>query len=75
MRTTTVSLNPFSLLMEPELVLQAMERSQGLRGLSRNTFRPLDKPLIPYATRPVSDMNFDLEIDAAEDDLEYELND
>lgn len=49
MRTTAISLNPFSLMMEPESVLQAMERSQSLRGLRRRTLRPLDKPLIPYA--------------------------
>lgn len=49
MRTNAISLNPFSLMMEPESVLQAMERSQSLRGLRRRQLRPLDKPLIPYA--------------------------
>lgn len=48
MRTPAISLNPFSLMMEPEIVLQAMERSQELRGLRRHKLRPLDKPLIPY---------------------------
>jgi hypothetical protein len=48
MRTNAISLNPFSLMMEPESVLQAMERSQSLRGLRRRQLRPLDKPLIPY---------------------------
>ena len=47
MTTTTLALNPFSLIMEPELVLQTMERSQQLRGLRRHKLRPLDKPLIP----------------------------
>lgn len=75
MRTNTVSLNPFSLLMEPEVVLQAMERSQGLRGLRRQKYRPLDKPLIPYAKSHTAAIDFDLEIDAAEDELAYELND
>lgn len=42
------TLNPFSLMMEPELVLQTMEQSQQLRRLRRRTLRPLDKPLIPY---------------------------
>ncbi len=48
-RTNPISLNPFSLMMEPEVVLQAMERSPSLRGLRRHKLRPLDKPLIPYA--------------------------
>lgn len=48
-RTNPISLNPFSLMMEPELVLQAMERSTSLRKLRRHQLRPLDKPLIPYA--------------------------
>ena len=79
MRTTTVTLNPFSLLMEPELVLQAMERSQGLRGLRRQKFRPLDKPLIPYSKSHAARIEFDLDIEASvgelEDELAYELND
>lgn len=48
MKDAAVALNPFSLMMEPELVLQTMERSQQLRRLRRRTLRPLDKPLIPY---------------------------
>jgi hypothetical protein len=47
MRTATTSLNPFSLMMEPERVLQTMERSAQLRGLKRHKLHPLDKPLIP----------------------------
>jgi hypothetical protein len=52
MITSTISLNPFSLMMEPEIVLQAMERSQSLRKLRRQKFHPLDKPLIPYKNLP-----------------------
>ena len=47
MRTDAIILNPFSLMMEPELVLQTMERSTQLRGLKRHKLHPLDKPLIP----------------------------
>ncbi len=47
MRTAITSLNPFSLMMEPERVLQTMERSVQLRGLKRHKLHPLDKPLIP----------------------------
>jgi hypothetical protein len=53
MRTNPISLNPFSLMMEPEVVLQTMERSQTLRGLRRHQLRPLDKPLIPHSKTPV----------------------
>jgi hypothetical protein len=54
MRTNAISLNPFSLMMEPEVVLKAMERSQTLRGLRRHQLRPLDKPLIPLSSTPVA---------------------
>jgi hypothetical protein len=54
MRTNAISLNPFSLMMEPEVVLKAMERSQTLRGLRRHQLRPLDKPLIPLSNTPVA---------------------
>ena len=46
--------NPFSLMMEPELVLQTMEQSQQLRRLRRRTLRPLDKPLIPYTAEALA---------------------
>ncbi len=47
---STTALNPFSLMMEPERVLQTMERSAQLRGLKRHKLHPLDKPLIPLTT-------------------------
>lgn len=55
MRTTGISLNPFSLMMEPEAVLQAMERSESLQRLRRRKLHPLDKPLIPYVVQPELD--------------------
>lgn len=65
MKTTALELNPFSLMMEPELVLQTMERSQQLRGLRRHKLRPLDKPLIPYTQEALaSRAAFDAAIDA-----------
>ena len=48
------ALNPFSLMMEPELVLQTMEQSQQLRRLRQRTLRPLDKPLIPYTAEALA---------------------
>ena len=65
MTTTAANLNPFSLMMEPELVLQTMERSQQLRGLRRHKLRPLDKPLIPFTKEALaSRAAFDAAIDA-----------
>lgn len=66
MRTTGISLNPFSLMMEPEAVLQAMACSESLRGLHRRTLRPLDKPLIPHVPRPAHD-DADLALDTPAD--------
>ena len=65
MTHTDLALNPFSLMMEPERVLQTMERSQQLRGLRRHKLRPLDKPLIPYTQEALaSRAAFDAAIDA-----------
>ena len=38
--------NPFALLMNPESVLQAIERSERLSRLHSRICRPLDKPVI-----------------------------
>jgi hypothetical protein len=73
MKITAADLNPFSLMMEPELVLQTMERSQQLRGLRRHKLRPLDKPLIPLTKEAVAARAaFDAAIDA--DDFEDNAN-
>ena len=69
MKTSTLELNPFSQMMEPELVLQTMERSQQLRGLRRHKMRPLDKPLIPLTKEAMATRAaFDAAIDAEEMD-------
>lgn len=73
MTHTALSLNPFSLMMEPELVLQTMERSQQLRGLRRHKLRPLDKPLIPFTKEALANRAaFDAAIDA--EDLEAQAD-
>ncbi len=65
MKELALDLNPFSLMMEPELVLQTMERSQQLRGLRRHKLRPLDKLLIPYTKEALAaQAAFDAAIDA-----------
>lgn len=78
MKTTELSLNPFSLMMEPELVLQTMERSQQLRSLRRHKLRPLDKPLIPYTKEALAARAaYDAAIDAEDFEVQadnYLLN-
>lgn len=39
--------NPFGLMMNPQSILEAVERSERLSGLQRRICRPLDKPIIP----------------------------
>lgn len=73
MNTTAINLNPFSLMMEPELVLQTMERSTQLRSLRRRMQRPLDKPLIPYSQAVLdSRAAYDAMIDAEDLDNQAE---
>ena len=73
MKHLAIDLNPYSLMMEPELVLKTMERSQQLRGLRRHKLRPLDKPLIPYTQEALdSRAAYDAEIEAQ--DLEDRAN-
>jgi hypothetical protein len=65
MKELALDLNPFSLMMEPELILQTMERSLQLRGLRRHKLRPLDKPLIPYTKEALAaQAAYDAAIDA-----------
>ncbi|MEN9418339.1 MAG: hypothetical protein RI988_1959 [Pseudomonadota bacterium] len=55
--------NPFALMMNPQGVIQAVERSERLARLKARVCRPLDRPLIPR----VQDANlvaFDAEVDA-----------
>ena len=47
--TTTVR-NPFMLMLNPEIVLAAVEKSERLSQLNRHLCRPLDRPVLP--TRP-----------------------
>jgi len=58
--------DPFALMMNPQAVFQAMERSDRLSRLQRRICRPLDKPLIPTLADDVA--RFDREIDGDRDD-------
>lgn len=55
--------NPFALMMNPQGLIQAVERSERLSRLKARVCRPLDRPLIPR----VQDANlaaYDAQIDA-----------
>lgn len=44
MHKSEVSANPFALMMNPEAVIAAMNRSERLLRLKSHVCRPLDKP-------------------------------
>lgn len=47
--------NPFALLMDPESIFQAIERSERLARLQSRVCRPLDKPLLPVVAAEETD--------------------
>ncbi len=61
MRQAQSRLNPFTMMMDPETILQAVERSERLNRLQRRVCRPLDKPLIPKVG---AQAEYDREIDS-----------
>ncbi|MEF7615807.1 hypothetical protein V4F39_17975 [Aquincola sp. MAHUQ-54] len=63
----TIAANPFALMVHPETVLQAVERSERLARLHSRVCRPLDKPLIPKSGEVGA---FDQDIDAELDEVE-----
>jgi hypothetical protein len=65
MSLTTAERNPFMLLVQPEVVLAAIEKSDRLERLNRHLCRPLDRPT-PTSLRQAGDA----EIDGEESDAE-----
>ena len=65
MSTSQAVSNPFALMMDPEQVFQAIERSDRLNRLQRRVYHPLDKPLIPRVVADVA--SFDRSVDAEPD--------
>ncbi len=58
--------NPFALMLAPEAVFAAIERSDRLARLKRTVCHPLDKPRPQPQAQELSD--FDLQIDAVQVD-------
>lgn len=54
MQTSPHRSNPFVLMTHPEVVLQAMEKSESLARLQGQVFRPLDKPILGNAPADVA---------------------
>lgn len=61
--------NPFALMMMPEAVFAAIERSERLGRLKSRICRPLDGPRPMQA--PAEASSFDAAIDAATESLEW----
>jgi hypothetical protein len=70
MQKQSLYANPFALMMDPQAVLEAMERSERLNRLQSRVCRPLDKPLIPLVNS--DDQAIELEADAAPDTEEVQ---
>lgn len=51
--------NPFMLMINPEVVLAAMEKSERLSQLNRQTCRPLDRPAPGGVVNGVADEDED----------------
>lgn len=65
MQKQSLYANPFALMMDPQAVLEAMERSERLNRLQSRVCRPLDKPLIPLVAS--DEQAYDREVDASPD--------
>jgi hypothetical protein len=64
MLTTTPNLaDPFAMLISPDEVMHAIERSDRLSRLQRRVYRPLDRPWIPLKASADFDSQIDAELD------------
>lgn len=55
MAQTSTEHNPFMLLVNPQAVIAAVEKSERLERLNRHLCRPLDRPAPAQASRPAAD--------------------
>jgi hypothetical protein len=58
--------NPFMLMISPEVVLAAVEKSERLGKLNRHLCRPLDRPVPATAGAAVAEVAADDEDDGAD---------
>ena len=65
MTPSTEVAGPFALLLNPEVVVKAMESSERLSRLHSRVCRPLDRPVIPTQGRDDAVAAFDAAIDRA----------
>ena len=76
MQKTGLYANPFALMMDPQAVFEAMERSERLNRLQSRVCRPLDKPLIPMVGSDAAGLDADAELsaDSSDEAQERELH-
>ena len=68
MHSSSTASNPFALMVEPEMVFAALERSDRLARLKSTICRPLDNP---RPEKPVVGLNsFDAEVEATVEPIE-----
>jgi hypothetical protein len=70
MRHANIRPNPFTMMTDPQAIVQAMECSERLSRLQRRVCRPLDRPLIPKVNAAAA--AYDHEVDLAADEDENE---
>ncbi|MDG0856386.1 hypothetical protein [Roseateles puraquae] len=63
MLTTPNLADPFAMLISPDEVMHAIERSDRLQRLQRRVYRPLDRPWIPLKASADFDSQIDAELD------------
>lgn len=63
MLTTPNLADPFAMLISPDEVMHAIERSDRLQRLQRRVYRPLDRPWIPLKVSADFDSEIDAELD------------
>jgi hypothetical protein len=61
MSQAAVVANPFLLMVSPEVVLAAVEKSERLSQLNRHLCRPLDRPVVPGARAGEGEQDADAE--------------
>lgn len=60
---------PFALIVNPQAVFDAIQRSEPLQGLHRRVYRPLGHP--PAAVREAANTGFDAGVDDEPEDFEH----